>query len=116
MPNVTVSLIFDEKRDTIPGMSGERAVNIRDVAQAKALFGMSSFIDELFLDYELSDGHNTFEAVPYLSGVRLNRVIFHSTTHPELLPVLQWELEVLGFTGQVLTYGEFLRLPKLEFN
>jgi len=110
---IGVSVIFDANLDSFPGQSGARSLTLRSVDQAKAFFGLSHSIDELFYGYELEDGENTFQANVALNGVQLKRVIFYSETHPEMLPVLQWELSVCGFEGEVLTYKEFLKLPKL---
>lgn len=94
-----ITVLFDDERSFIRGYRDEALV-VRSVAEAEALFSTLQEIDELWLDFILSFGEDTTEALHALQGVTVKRVIFHSSAW-EARELVRMKLKRFGVTCEM---------------
>jgi hypothetical protein len=102
-------VLFDDERSFKPGVHDDALV-VRTVRDAEALFPTLEAIDELWLDFVLSPGDTT-EALHALAGVKVNRVIFHSSAFAAR-SLIEYHLRKNGIMVNV----EFPPMPSVLVN
>jgi len=103
---MAITVLFDDERSFVPGFRDD-AIVVRTVFEAEALFERLDHIDELWLDFVLSPGDTT-EAIHALSGVQVDKVVFHSSAYAAK-SLVEGRLQAVGVTAEV----EFPPIPSV---